>query len=107
MGFQSRQKKRRYKAAVKKSRREHSAQTARRWYLTFARKAGACSCCGNKFGRGDEVVYRHEPRDLRCERCAGQDTESKAYRPSLRWEKARRRTRADRGSKRVRGQTAA
>ena len=97
MSFQSRQKKRRYKSAVRQAKREHTAETARRWFLTLARKDGACSCCGDVFRRGAEIVYRHEPRDMRCVRCAGRDPESSAYRPSIRWEKARPK----RGSKRA------
>jgi hypothetical protein len=89
MSFQSRKKKRKYKAAVKKSKRR-SPETAKRWFLTIARKPGACARCGDKLAGGAEVVYRHEPRETRCLRCAPQLEDSKGYRPSIRWEPKRR-----------------
>jgi hypothetical protein len=89
MSFKSREKKRRYKAAVNKSKRAHAPETARRWFLTLAKKPGRFDCCGDRFERGGEVVYRHEPRAVRCLRCADRDPECR-YRPSLRWERARR-----------------
>ena len=79
VSFKSREKKRRYKAAVKKSKRAHAPETARRWFLTLAKKPGRFDCCGDRFGRGAEVVYRHEPREVRCVRCA--DREGVKYRP--------------------------
>ena len=94
MSFKSREKKRRYKAAVEKSKRAHAPETARRWFLTLAKKPGRLDCCGNRFERGAEIVYRHEPRETRCLRCADRLEDSKGYRPSLRWERARRVPRA-------------
>jgi hypothetical protein len=88
VSFQSRQKKRKYKAAVKQSKRR-SPETARRWFLTLAKKPGRFSCCGAGFDRGVEIVYRHEPREVRCLRCADRDPECR-YRPSIRWERAKR-----------------
>jgi len=90
MSFQSREKKRKYKAAVAKSKRRHSSETAKRWFLTISRKAGECNVCGDKLAAGAEVVYRHEPREVRCLRCADRDPESKGYRPSIRWERKQR-----------------
>jgi hypothetical protein len=90
MSFQSREKKRKYKAAVAKSTRRHSSETARRWFLTISRKAGACDVCGDKLAAGADVVYRHEPREVRCVSCAESDPESKGYRPSIRWERKQR-----------------
>ena len=92
MSFQSREKKRKYKAAVSKSKRRHSSGTVRRWFLTISRKAGACACCGDRLAAGAEVVYRHEPRETRCLRCAGRLEDSKGYRPSIRWERKQRVT---------------
>jgi ribosomal protein S27E len=91
MSFQSREKKRRHKAAAKSAKHNRSSETARRWFLTLARKPGQCATCPVRFGRGAEIVYRHEPREVRCIRCATRLEDSKGYRPSLRWEKARRR----------------
>jgi ribosomal protein S27E len=88
MSFQSREKKRRYKAAVEKSKRRYSSETAKRWFLTISRKAGACAVCGDRLPARAEVVYRHEPREVRCVRCASQLEDSKGFRPSLRWERS-------------------
>jgi hypothetical protein len=89
MSFQSRQKKRKYKAAVARSKRR-SPETAKRWFLTIAHKPGACARCGDRLAGGAEVVYRHEPRETRCLRCASLLEDSKGYRPSLRWERKQR-----------------
>ena len=86
MSFQSRQKKRRYKRIEQKQRR--APETAKRWFLTLAKKPGKFDCCGIGFDRGAEIVYRHEPREFRCQRCA--DREGLKYRASQRWERARR-----------------
>ena len=93
MSFQSRQKKRKYKAAVARSKRR-SPETARRWFLTIARKPGVCASCGDRLVGGAEVVYRHEPRETRCLRCAERLEDSRGFRPSLRWERAKRVPRA-------------
>ena len=90
MSFQSREKKRKYKATVAKSKRRHSSETARRWFLTISRKAGACACCDDRLASGAEVVYRHERRETRCLRCANRLENSKGYRPSIRWERKQR-----------------
>ena len=89
MSFESREKKRRYKAAVKKSRRR-SPETAKRCFLTIARKPGVCARCGDRLAGGAEVVYRHEPRETRCLRCAERLEDSKGYRLSIRWERKQR-----------------
>jgi hypothetical protein len=86
MSYESRRKKRAYKRAAVKSRR--SEKTAARWFLTIAKRPGKCACCGHEFRRGAEIVFRFEPRDLRCLRCADRDPEIR-YRASLRWEKAK------------------
>jgi len=94
MSFQSRQKKRRYKRIEGKAKKRRTAETAGRWFLTLAKKPGLFSCCGEQFGRGAEIVYRHEPREMRCVRCAERLEDSKRFRPSLRWERARRQAKA-------------
>jgi hypothetical protein len=88
MSFESRQKKRRHKRIEAKARQRRSPESARRWFLTLAKQPGRLDCCGDRFERGAEIVYRHEPRELRCQRCA--DREGIKYRPSIRWERARR-----------------
>jgi len=91
VSFESRQKKRRHKQTERKRRR--TPESAGRWFLTLAKTPGKFSCCGDQFERGAEIVYRHEPREVRCQRCADRDPECR-YRPSLRWERARRVPRA-------------
>lgn len=98
MSFKSREKRRRGKLESKiasaRARTNRTEETARRWFLTLARKPGRCSCCGDRFERGAEVVYRHEPREVRCLRCASRLEDSRGFRPSLRWERAKRVPRA-------------
>jgi hypothetical protein len=74
------------------ARKNRTEETARRWFLTLAKKPGRFDCCGDRFDRGAEVVYRHEPRSVHCQRCA--DRAGLRYRPSIRWERARRVPRA-------------
>jgi ribosomal protein S27E len=91
VSFQSREKKRRYKQAVKKAKQKYADETAGRWFLTFARKAAECDSCGVKLAARGEIVYRHKPRRIRCVRCAERLEDSKGYRPSIRWERVRLR----------------
>jgi hypothetical protein len=94
MGYASRQKKRKYKRIERKQRRR-TPETAARWFLIIAKKPGQCGCCEKiRFERGAEIVYRHEPRAIFCLRCA--DREGIRYRPSLRWERSRAKSRGGR-----------
>jgi hypothetical protein len=93
MSFQSREKKRRYKSREKKAKRNRSSETAKRWFLTLATKPGLCSTCPGRFGRGAEIVYRHEPRETRCVRCGSRLEDSKGFGLSMRWEAMRRQQR--------------
>jgi hypothetical protein len=90
VSYQSREKKRRHKRVEARARQRRSPESARRWFLTLAKKPGKFGCCGQGFERGGEIVYRHEPREVRCLRCAESDPESKGYRPSIRWERKQR-----------------
>jgi hypothetical protein len=90
VSYQSRAKKRKYKRIERQ--RKRAPETAGRWFLTLAKKPGRFGCCGDRFERGAEIVYRHEPREVRCQRCA--DREGVKYRLSLRWERSRRVPRA-------------
>ena len=69
---------------MKRSKREHARETEARWFLTVARNKAACARCDG------DLVYRHRPRELRCLPCGTQLGDSKAYRTSLRWERAQR-----------------
>jgi hypothetical protein len=90
MSYESRKKKRRHKRFEQKRRR--APETAKRWFLTLAKKPGRFDCCGDRFDRGAEIVYRHEPREFRCVGCAGRA--GLKYRLSMRWERAKRVPRA-------------
>jgi hypothetical protein len=90
VSYESRQKKRKYKRVER--RRRWAPETARRWFLTVAKKPGRFDCCGDRFDRGAELVFRFEPRAVHCVRCA--DRAGTKYRPSLRWERAKRVPRA-------------
>jgi hypothetical protein len=97
MSYESRQKKRRHKRIEARAKQRRSPESARRWFLTLAKKPGKFACCGAGFERGAEIVYRHEPREVRCVRCvrcAERDPESSGFRPSIRWELAKRVPRA-------------
>ena len=94
MSYESRQKKRPHKRVEAKARQKRSPETARRWFLTLAKAPGKCACCGDRFERGAEIVYRHEPRELRCVRCASRLEDSRGFRPSVRWERSKRLPRA-------------
>jgi hypothetical protein len=92
MSFKSRDKRRRYKRTQVRAavRRNYTDETAMRWYLTPAKRDGKCSKCGDKLKRGADVVYRHKPCEVRCVRCGGREPDSKGFRPSMRWERAKR-----------------
>jgi hypothetical protein len=91
VSYQSRVKKRRYKRVAAKVRRSRSAESAGRWFLTLAKRPGKFSCCGRRFERGGEIVFRKQPHTIRSVRCADPDPESKGYRTSLRYDKAKRK----------------
>jgi hypothetical protein len=89
MSYESRKKKRQYKRIEVSAKRRRTPESARRWLLTLAKSPGKFECCGNQFERGGEIVYRHEPREVRCVRCADVDPNCR-YRPSIRWERTMR-----------------
>jgi Zn finger protein HypA/HybF involved in hydrogenase expression len=59
----------------------------------LAKKPGRYTCCHASFARGAEIVFRYEPRAIRCVSCAERDPESRNFRPSLQWERVRGRRR--------------
>jgi hypothetical protein len=87
MSYESRQKKRHHKRTEAKARQKRSPDAARRWFLTVAKHPGRFACCGRRFERGAEIVYRHEPREVRCVGCAERDPDSQRFRASQRWER--------------------
>jgi ribosomal protein S27E len=97
VSWKTREKKRKARmehAKVKRSKREHAAETAARWFLTLAWNKTACARCGAVIPVDGEMVYRHRPREWRCLPCGTRLKDSKGYRTSLRWERARRQTRS-------------
>jgi ribosomal protein S27E len=90
VSYQSRQKKRRHKRTEAKARQRRSSESARSWFLTLAKQPGKYMCCRDRFERGAEIVYRHEPRAVRCVRCAERLEDSRGFRTSIRWERKQR-----------------
>jgi len=93
MGFKQRERRRKAKAAAKsaQSRSRESGSSADKWWLTLLCSKQCCARCGLVIREGGEAVYRHTPREVRCMPCAEQREDSKGYRPSLKWEQARKR----------------
>lgn len=91
MSYESRLKKRRYKRTEAKAKKHRTSQTGSRWFLIVAKHPGRCSVCRTGFARGDDVVYRHDGQLVRCEPCGSSREDSKGFRPSLKWERAKAR----------------
>lgn len=90
MGYAARERKRKKKAASTRAQQlaRETGSARDRWWLTFVTSTTACAVCGTILRQGREFVYRPVPRESRCVECAhGAVT----YRPSLRWERSRRR----------------
>jgi hypothetical protein len=90
MSFKGRQRRRKRAEAAAAAQRaaRRSGSSARRHWLTLLRRKGCCARCGDVLRDGAEAVYRHEPMELLCLRCANHLRVG--YRPSVRWERARR-----------------
>jgi hypothetical protein len=88
MGYRARERKRRRRVAQGHAQTEarQSGSSARRRLLTIVRQKTCCAACGWILKPGADMVYRHEPREALCVRCA--DRDRLKYRPSLHWEKA-------------------
>jgi hypothetical protein len=89
VSYRSREKKRRRKAAITKTKREHSATMGTRYYLTLVKQPCRCKACDHKLARGDEMVYRRDGQVTLCLPCADRDP-LVDYRPSMRWEERKR-----------------
>jgi len=92
MSFKSREKKRRAKLAISKSRTENRDKMAGRHYLTVVSRTCSCNDCGRRLHEGRECIYRHTPRGVLCMPCA--QAQGLHYRLSERWEKQHRRAAA-------------
>jgi hypothetical protein len=92
MSFKSREKKRRAKLAINQTRAEYRETMASRYYLTIVSRHCCCNGCGGSLRKGREAVYRHTPCEILCLPCA--EDRKIPHRPSLRWEKYRKRVAA-------------
>jgi hypothetical protein len=84
VSYKSRQKKR----AIHASKHRHREKIAGRWYVTVVKRKTCCAKCAKILNLGDEMVYRHTPREARCKPCAELDPNIKP-RPSQSWERTR------------------
>jgi hypothetical protein len=89
MSYKSRERKRRRKAAVSRAKRQYSAVTDARYYLTPVKHHCRCSACGGKLAPGVAMVYRRSGPVTLCVPCADRDSLVE-YRPSIRWEQSRK-----------------
>lgn len=91
MGFKQRERKRRRKGAQSRNRERSrsSGSSAGKWWLTPLVRTQACAKCGTLVREGRDAVYRHRPVEVCCPPCA--DREKLPYRPSVRWERQRRK----------------
>jgi hypothetical protein len=91
MSFKSREKKRRAKLAISKSRAQYQEAMATRHYLTIISRPCCCNECGGSLREGRECVYRHTPREILCVLCA--QARKIKPRPSERWENQKKKIR--------------
>lgn len=91
MSYNSREKKRKKRAALAGVRGRHGEKMRSRHYLTITARDCCCNACGRSLrkSREDEAVYRHEPREILCLTCATE--RGVKYRPSQSWERAQRK----------------
>lgn len=96
MGWKHRQRKRMKQAAVSRDQRAAriSGSSSGKWWLTIVTSATCCANpdCHGTLRVGREMVYRATPRAALCVPCA--DRAGLRYRPSARWEKARKTKRS-------------
>jgi hypothetical protein len=96
MGFKQREQKRKQKVAQRSAQTEahRTGSAAGRWWLTIVSRDCCCNRCALTLRKGVECVYRRSPLEILCVSCG--DRERIAYRPSLKWEKARPKGRRQR-----------
>ena len=73
-----------------------TGSSAPRWWLTIVRGATCCARCAVVLRQGSEMVYRHTPRESLCVACAQNDPDARTFKPSVRWERERSRSRTRR-----------
>ena len=89
MSFKSRAKKRAAIAAQHSAQRAQREQHADRHYLTLVSRPTCCNHGGERLRKGDECVFRFQPKEILCLNCA--TVLGIKYRPSLGWEKRKGR----------------
>jgi hypothetical protein len=94
MSYRSRETKRRKKAGIAASKREHSTAMRSRYYLTKVKRACRCSSCGKRLRERMDMVFRKDGPVMLCVDCADRDP-LVDYRLSLRWEQDRRARRSE------------
>jgi hypothetical protein len=92
MSYRSREKRRRIRVAVERSKRQHGDVMRTRYYLTIVKSPARCSACGKHLRVGDEMVYRHDGPVTLCVPHADEDP-LVDYRTSAKWEQWRSRQR--------------
>jgi hypothetical protein len=90
MSYEGRRKKRRHKRPGAEGEAGPLERDGGALLLTIAKRPRRFDCCRRIFARGDAIVFRYEPRAIRCQRCAERDPEAKGYRTSIRWERKQR-----------------
>jgi hypothetical protein len=88
VSYRARERKRRVRAAVARSKRQNRSVIAARYFLTVVKRACRCAGCGARLVEGGEMVYRHDGRVTLCVGCAERDPLVE-FRPSVRWERRR------------------
>jgi hypothetical protein len=93
VSYKSREKKRRAKIAVARARVENSDVIKSRHYLTIVSRQCCCNApgCNRTLRKGDEAVFRFEPKEILCGVCA--ELRGLRPRPSRRWERWRKQRR--------------
>jgi hypothetical protein len=103
LSYQSREKKRRYKAEAKAQRQSKRVGRQKgdpsRWWITVAQRKSTCSDCGGTIRAGSDLVYRHKPRATLCHPCA--QLQGIAPAPSLKWDQRERKRRRRRTRKSI------
>jgi hypothetical protein len=78
--------------AIARTKAEHADTITTRHYLVMNKRKCLCGACGGVLMPRADIVYRHEPRELLCVPCS--EAKGIKWRPSLKWEAAKRRRRA-------------
>ncbi len=94
MSYKSREKRRRARLAIERTRSERRETMRGRHYLCVVSRDGCCNECGTSLRIGADAVYRHTPREIFCLNCSSQL--ALKPRPSLAWERKEQRKRKKR-----------